>query len=90
MKKVRLTASVNQQDEGEADLMLQTFRTEIEELRTELHSNHNPSSPKAGRLRREVEAMESLNAMVSSKYDRKNWDDARRREKEQELMRQEV
>eukprot|EP00392_Amoebophrya_sp_AT5.2_P002487 g2492.t1 len=90
VKKVRLTASVNQQDEGEADLMLQTFRTEIEELRTELHSNHNPSSPKAGRLRREVEAMESLNAMVSSKYDRKNWDDARRREKEQELMRQEV
>ncbi|CAD7928151.1 unnamed protein product [Amoebophrya sp. A120] len=90
VKKVRLTASVNQQDETEADMMLQTFRTEIEDLRQELHSNHNPSSPKAGRLRRELEAIESATAMVSSKYDRRGWDDARRREKEQELMRQEV
>lgn len=34
--------------------------------------------------------MESLNAMVTSKYDKRGWDDARQREKEQELMRQEV
>ncbi|CAD7928765.1 unnamed protein product [Amoebophrya sp. A25] len=87
-KKVKLTASINQQDEAETDLMLQTMMTEIEELRTELH--RLPSSPKAGRLRREMEAMESLNAAAITKYDRRGWDDARRREKEQELMRQEV
>lgn len=52
VKKVKLTAFANQANEAETDLMLQTMMTEIDDLRSQLHSNHNPSSPKAGRLRR--------------------------------------
>ena len=67
VKKVKTTAFLNQQDEAETNMMLETMMTEIEELRTELHSNPNPSSPKAGRLRREVDAMECLKGQLSSK-----------------------
>eukprot|EP00747_Dinoflagellata_sp_TGD_P211808 gnl/TRDRNA2_/TRDRNA2_84987_c0_seq1.p1 gnl/TRDRNA2_/TRDRNA2_84987_c0~~gnl/TRDRNA2_/TRDRNA2_84987_c0_seq1.p1 ORF type:complete len:799 (+),score=162.35 gnl/TRDRNA2_/TRDRNA2_84987_c0_seq1:104-2500(+) len=89
VKKVRTTVTRNEQEVYESDLMLQTMRSEVEELRAAA-SNACPQSPQAERLRQSAEAVEQAVLSMQTRLDPSRWGEARRAQAEADKARREA
>lgn len=76
VKKVRTRAVTNEQDVGESDLLLQTMRSEAEELKAAARAHLSESPQQARRLQLNAEAVEHAVLSMQTRIDKTMWHEA--------------
>lgn len=90
VKKVRTVAVCNEQDVGESDLLLQTMRSEAEELRAAAQQAGPRSPQQARRLQIHADAVEQAVISMQTRIDATMWVQARRAQAEVDRQRREA
>lgn len=82
VKKVRTHAVSNEQDVGESDLLLQTMRSEAEELKAAAIKAREESPQQARRLEIHAEAVEHAVISMQTRIDKTMWSQAQQAQQE--------
>lgn len=89
VKKIKLVAVKNEKEVEENDLLLQTMRSEMEELRVTIR-NSGLERPEARRLKNRAEAVEHALMSMQTRVDSTMWDQARAAQADVDRQRREA
>ncbi|CAK9033785.1 unnamed protein product [Durusdinium trenchii] len=87
VKKVRTHAVSNEQDVGESDLLLQTMRSEAEELKAAALKASVESPQQARRYMKSAEAVEHAVLSIQTRIDKTMWSQAQLKQQEASRLR---